>query len=249
MAEQDTSTAQATDQTETTGQASAEGEGTQGVKDGGNGADKPKPFTSEQEQYIGSWMGRIIKKQFDENVLPHLKTQNQASVPVKEQDEALKLFNEKVQEKLFSGDAVGAMDMVLNLKERAKENLTQTQNMNLMRGLTTYSDKPYYEDIQPEMQKLAKEKVSNGWPVQAALDASYSEAKAAHLEQRLTGGDREHSNLNLSASGRQAARTKATRLPPAFEKQCAKDIADGIYKNRDEWVKALAPKVKESLGL
>ena len=32
-----------------------------------------KPFTPEQEQYMGSWMGRIISKQFEEKVLPALQ--------------------------------------------------------------------------------------------------------------------------------------------------------------------------------
>ena len=241
MAEQDTEQAQAAAQTETAGQAK-EGESSP------QETEKQKPFTPEQEQYIGSWMGRIIKKQFEENVIPHLNRPAPAP-PAMEQDEALKKFNEKVQEKLFSGDAVGAMDMVLNLKERAKQNLTENQNINLMRGLTTFSDKPYYEDIQPEMQKLAKSKVGQGWPVQAALESSYAEAKASFLETRLSGGEKEHGTLGLTGGGRQAARTKSDKLPPNFEKACARDIADGIYKNRGEWIKGLNPKVKEQLGL
>lgn len=241
MAEQDTQAAQATDQTDdTSGQVANDTQATDG--------EKTKPFTPDQEQYLGSWMGRIIAKQLDEKVLPHIR-QQQPVQPVGQSDDALKKFNEQVQEKIFSGDAVGAVDMVLNLKERAKQNLTQTQNMNLLRGITTYSDQPYYEDIQPAMQKLAKEKVAEGWPVEAALRASYAEAKAGFLEQKLSGGDRETNNLGLSGGGRQQTRTKVTKLPPEFEKACTRDIADGIYKNREEWIKGMSPKVRERIGI
>jgi hypothetical protein len=244
MAEQDTGTAQAAAQTDdTSGQAATGGDaGTQ------DQVDKGKPFTPDQEQYLGSWMGRIIAKQLDEKVMPHIR-QQQPVQPIGQTDDAMKKFQEQVQEKIFGGDSVGAIDMVLTLKEKAKQNLTQTQNMNLMRGITTYSDQPYYEDIQPTMQKLAKEKIAENWPVEAALRASYAEAKAAFLEEKMKGGDREGGGFSLAGGGRSAQRTKVVKLPPEFERAMARDIADGIYKNKEDWVKGMNPKVKERLGL
>ena len=240
MAEQDTNTAQAAAQTETSGQASGEGESTQAQGGGnGNGGEKGKPFTPEQEQYIGSWMGRIIKKQFEENVLPHLKSVQPESAPQGNVDDAMKAFNEKVQEKLFGGDVVGAMNMVNDLRERAKSNLTQTQNINLMKGLTTYSDQPYYEDIQPDFQKLAREKMSEGAPVDKALRWAYAEAKANFLEGKLTGGGDKGGGMNLSGGGRtNTTRQKVVTLPPKFEAQCKKDIADGLIQDpcRMDWI-------------
>lgn len=243
MAEQDTDQAQAAAQ-EPSGQA----DGTQDNSGDNGNVGKPKPFTPDQEQYLGSWMGRIIAKQLDEKVLPHIRQpqqQPQQSMPT---DDAMKQFNEKVQEKIFSGDAVGAVDMVLNLKEKAKQNLTQAQNMNLLRGITTYSDQPYYEDIQPTMQKLAKEKVAEGWPVDAALKASYSEAKAEFLEHKLTRGDRDTSDLGLSSGGRRTERTKSIKLTEAEEVACARDIRDGYYKNKEDWVKARSSKIPSRMG-
>jgi hypothetical protein len=252
MAEQDTGTAQAAAQTES-GQAAGEGASTQAGDGGGNGngVDKGKPFTPEQEQYIGSWMGRIIKKQFEENVIPHLKTaQPDPVVQPGGVDDAMKVFNEKVQEKLFGGDVVGAMNMVNDLRERAKSNLTQQQNLNLMKGLTTYSDQPYYEDIQPDFQKLAREKMAEGAPVDKALKWAYAEAKANFLEGKLTGGGDKGGGLNLSGGGRQSTtRQKVVNLPPKFEAQCKKDISDGLYKTRAEWISSLNPKIKEQYGL
>lgn len=246
MSEQDTKQAQASDQTDKTSGQAAQGEDA-GTQDKG----KDRPFTPEQEQFLGSWMGRIIKKQFDENIVPHLKARDTVVPPVvNDQDDSLKKFNEKVSEKLFSGDAVGALDMVLQLKDRANKNLTETKKMNVLKGLTTFADRPYYEDIHADMQKLTNEKVSQGWPVDAALNASYAEAKASFLESKIKGGDGDGGGLNLSGGGRQdTKRDKVVKLPPQFEAQCKRDISDGLYKNRDEWIAALSPKVKAHLGI
>ena len=64
-----------------------------------------KPFTSEQEQHIGSWLGRIVAKQIDEKVLPALKPQT----PQPNQEPgALDKFNETLQEKIFSSYETGS---------------------------------------------------------------------------------------------------------------------------------------------
>jgi hypothetical protein len=154
-----------------------------------------------------------------------------------------------VSEKLFAGDAVGAMEMVMNLKENTKRNMTETQSLNLMKGLTTYSDKPYYEDIQPDMQKIAKERLSEGYPVVAALKSAYAEAKSNFLENKLGGGDRDNKGLNLSGGGKQPQRGgKVLKLTPEFEKACERDIKDGLYKDKEAWIKGLSPQVKARLG-
>jgi hypothetical protein len=251
MAEQDTNTAQAADQTnDQSGQATGEGTQDQGTQDQGGDKGQKQRFTKEDEQQISSWVGRIVAKQLDEKVMPHLRqTPSAPAQSTVNQDDMMKAFNEKVQEKLFSGDSVGAIEMVMNLKERVKQNVTQTQSMNLMRGITTYSDKPYYEDIQSEMQKIARERISEGYPVDAALKVGYAEAKSSFLENKIGGGG-DHKGLGLSGGGRPAQRGKGpTKLPEAFELACARDIADGLYKNRDEYIKALSPKIKEAYGI
>jgi hypothetical protein len=253
MADQDTGTAQDAAQTNTSGQANGEGSGTQ---DNGNGGDKGSgsgnnsPFANYNEQQINSWMGRLVKKHIEEAIAPLVRqSQVAAQQPPSGQDDALKKLNEDVTNKLFSGDAVGAMSLVMDVKEKARQTISENQNLNLMRGMTTFSDKPDYEDIQPDMQKLARDKVSKGWPVQAALESSYAEARLTYLDRKLTGGEKEHGNLNLSGGGRQSQRQKTDKLPPEFEKACARDIADGIYKDRASWIKGLNPKVRERIGL
>uniref|UniRef100_A0A6H1Z5P5 Capsid assembly protein n=1 Tax=viral metagenome TaxID=1070528 RepID=A0A6H1Z5P5_9ZZZZ len=237
MAEQDTDQAQAAAQTDDTSGQVADTQ-----------AEKVKPFTPEQEQYLGSWMGRIVARQFDEKVAPHLRQQPQQQPPAN-QDEMMKQFNERVGEKIFSGNAVEAVDMVLSLKEQAKQNLSQTQNMNLLRILTTYTDQPYYEDINQEIHRLAKEKLSEGAPPDKAVKWAYAEAKGNYLEDKMKTGDRDTSNLGLTGGGRQLGRQKVAKLPPEFQRAMERDIRDGIFKDQADYIKSLNPKVRERIGL
>ena len=183
-----------------------------------------------------------------DDILAELRPAMNPTVMNQPTDDAMKAFNEKVQEKLFGGDVVGAMNMVNDLRERAKSNLTQAQNINLMKGLTTYSDQPYYEDIQPDLQKLAREKMAEGAPVDKALRWAYAEAKANFLENKLTGD--KGGSFNLSGGGRPSQRTPQQKeLPKQFKAQCQRDIADGHYKNESEWRAALSPRIREQYGI
>ena len=81
---------------------------TQQADDTQSQQDQPaRPFTPEQEQWMGSWMGRIIKKQIDENVLPQIQgalqnnQQHQFQQPSGGENPMDK-FNEQLQEMIFS---------------------------------------------------------------------------------------------------------------------------------------------------
>ncbi len=242
MAEQDTNMAQAAAQDDTSGQAQAEGQGTQETE-------QDKDFN----QKVWSAAGRLYEKKMKdergkirEELLAELKPLFQsihAPPPPGGQDESLKKFEEQIQEMIFSGKSVEAIDRVLRLKEQAKQNMSQAQNVGLLRGITTFSDQPYYEDIHQNMIKLAREKVSEGAPVDKALKWAYVEAKADFLENKMTSGDGETSGLSLSTGGRRTERTKTIKLTEAEEAACVRDIKDGYYKSKEDWVKARSAKI------
>jgi len=202
-----------------------------------------KPFTSEQEQHIGSWLGRIVAKQIDEKVLPALRPQ--APQPNQEPG-ALDKFNETLQEKIFSGDVMGALQMANNVQEQTKQTLSNNKRIETDRALTALSDKPFYKDTFGEAQKIAHEAVQAGYPPEAAVELGYNKAKANFLERKLAGGDE---NLNLSEGGRPPSRTKTPKLPPEFSKACKRDIAKGLFKNEKEYIDALSPSIRAKYGI
>ncbi|GAG37291.1 unnamed protein product, partial [marine sediment metagenome] len=165
-----------------------------------------KPFTEQQEQYLGSWLGRIVAKQLDDKVMPMLNRDPNpipANIPETGSEDAVTKFNEKLQEKIFSGDVLGAIQMAQDVQSRAKSNLTKTQKIETDKLITSYSDKPYYKDIFTEMKKMSHEYAGQGFPPEAATEYAYTKAKADFLEKKLGGGDGEDTeNLEMLGGGK-----------------------------------------------
>ena len=130
-----------------------------------NPPEPQKPFTPDQEQFMGSWMGRMIAKQFDEKVVPLLQEhqatrQADPNVPT---GDALSQFNERLTTELFE-DPVGAIQKVIKLTKDTDANLSQAKKTQTNKALTTYSDDPFYKDIYQDMLVIAHEQASKGAP-------------------------------------------------------------------------------------
>ena len=207
-------------------------------------ADPQKPFNAEQEQYIGSWLGRIVKKQIEESVLPHLQ-QSPTQVPTQEPD-ALNKFNEKLQEKIFSGDVMGALNMAQNVQKQADQTLSKQKTIETDRALTALSDQPFYKDTFGEAQKIAHDAVQAGYPPGPAAEYAYNKAKASFLERKLSG---DNEGLNLSDGGKPPTRTKTPTLPPEFKRACKRDIAKRLFKNEKEYIEHLSPSIRAKYGI
>ena len=204
-----------------------------------------KPFNPEQEQYIGSWLGRIVKKQIEESVLPHIQQQPTRPEPTQEPG-ALDKFNEQLQEKIFSGDVMGAFNMAKSVQTQADQNLSTQKTIETDRALTALSDQPFYKDTFGEAQKIAHEAVQLGYPPEAAVEYGYNKAKANFLEKKLAGDD---GGLNLSEGGKPPPKTKAPKLPPEFKKAYERDKAKGLFKNEKEYIEALSPNIRTKYGI
>ena len=204
----------------------------------------PKPFTSEQEQYLKSWGGRINK---DVAEIKQMLQGQQPQTPQPTQEPgALDKFNEQLQEKIFAGDVMGALQMASNVQDQAKQTLNKNQKIETDRALTALSDQPFYKDTFGEAQKIAHEAVQLGYPPEAAVEYGYNKAKANYLEKKLAGDD---SGLDLSGGGKPSPRTKAPKLPPEFKKAYERDKAKGLFKNEKEYIEHLSPNIRAKYGI
>ena len=214
-----------------------------------------EPFDEKQKQYLGSWLGRIVQKQLNDVIVPLLqqavqeRQQQPASpIPSAATDDAMKAFNEKLQEKIFAGNVVEAVRDVMEFQGRVKQNITQAQKVETARMMTAYLDKPYYKDIAEDMGKIAQIKVGQGWPAQAAVEHAYTEAKARYLEDKMAGGSGDR-NLGMLSGGRPTPRQKTLVLPPNLKAAAQRDIGAGLFKDEKEWVAAMDPGIREKYGL
>ena len=201
-----------------------------------------KPFNPEQEQYIGSWLGRIVADQIDKKVAPLVQDkQPPPHQPVS--DDALKKFNDEVSEQFFGGDPTGAFNKMMNVHKTAQDNIASQNKIATDRAITSYSDDPLYKDIYQDMNKIAHEKVIAGFPPAAAAEFAFTAATANHYKSQVVnkpGGG----NLKMSGGGRQERATKQFKLRPEFKKAAARDIASGYFKDEQDYINNLSPHVR-----
>jgi len=211
-------------------------------------ASKPqKPFTPEQEQYIGSWLGRMVAKQVEEKILPKVQEAAKLHQPLPNQggDDAVKKFNEEITT-LFFENPLEAFNRMMTVRENAGKQISSTKKLQLEKTLTSYSDKPLYKEVYNEMKQMAEAAMNEGYPPEAATEYAYYKAKSNHLEG--VRNEDEGGFGNMGGGMRKPTKKKA-ELPPQLKAAAQRDISDGLYKDEAEYIKALHPKVREQYGI
>lgn len=224
-----------TEPTEPTEPAEPEGEG----------------FNKKQLQQLGSLVGKIAVSHINEKVLPLIKEKGEPIQPALEpgdQDNAYQKFNEKIAEKFYGGDPMGAFRMMMDVQKKAQENLTQTQKTQTDKLLGTYSDKPYYKEIYQDMKDRAQTLVGQGYPSDAACRTAYAEA-VNDFTQQNKGGEGEEGDLEMLGGGRPPKTPKKPKLPERLKAAAARDIEQGLFKNEEEWIEQLSPQVRQAHGI
>ena len=223
----------------------------------GEGAETPPLFNEEQvkwlDQHIGSFAGKISAKQIEEKVMPHLNRSPDTpstNIPNAGSENAMTRFNEQLQQKIFDGDVMGAMQMAQDVRERAKTNLSNAQKVETDKLITALSEQPYYKEIFSDVKDIAHKNVSKGIPPQVAVELAHAQAKANHLEKQMGGGSgADTDNLGMLGGGKPSPKGKGVTLSPEMKAAAQRDIADGLYKNEKEWADNLDPKIRKQYGL
>lgn len=206
-------------------------------------------FSKLQMEQLATLVGRISKKQLEENVIPLISRREEPINSMEQQNETIKEFNDKLQQKIFDGDVLGAIQMATDVQNRAKDTLTKTQIREVEKNIVSYSDKPFYKDIYSDMDKIAKDAIIQGVPPEWAVEHAYHKALADYLSgNRINNND--DGSLDMVTGGKQYKRSgKEPKLPEDFKNACARDIASGLFKNEKEWIDNLSPKVRGQLGI
>jgi len=208
-----------------------------------------KPFTEEQEQHMGSWMGRIVSRQIEDKVLPAMRDMliETQKAPELKSPEVKDKFNQELLDMFLGGNVMGALDKAAQVTQSAKQNMTRQQSIDTDKAITTYSEDPYYKDIHSDVKSLAAEYVKEGYPVGPAVKMAFSESKLSFVEKKGSDGG---ANLEMVGGGRRSQSTKKSKLPSVFKSACAKDIKDGLYTDEADWMKnGLTPKLRKKYGI
>ncbi len=211
-------------------------------------------FSKKQLEQLGTLIGRISKQQFDERYAPLLETKNAppAQVPPQTTPDVLKTFNEQLQQKIFEGDVLGAIQMATDVQTRARDSLSKSQLVETERMIVSYSEKPLYKDIHSEMDKIAKQAVGQGYPPGAAVEYAYTKALSDYLLAQKGGNTEDGSHgdgLSVLRGGRQQHNTKEPKLPPEFKAAFERDKAKGLFKDEKEYIASLSPTIRKHYGI
>ena len=209
------------------------------------GGDEVK-FSKAQMQQVGSVMGNMLKKAIEENVLPLINKKPEPDVyATTDNNPAFQKFNEQLQEKILSGDVMGAFDDYQKVKDRASKNLTNSQTQALNKELNNYTEKEDYKDVYADMQKLSGDLVQQGWPPKAAAEHAYTKASLAFLKG---GSIPDGGAFEMTTGGRRVPAGKKPKLPPEFKAACERDIAKGLFKDEKEFIDNLDPRIRKAHG-
>ena len=210
--------------------------------------DEPS-FSKKQMEQLATLVGRISKKQLDENVIPLIQARrDEPAVPQVQRNETIKAFNDQLQQKIFEGDVLGAIQMATDVQNRARDTLSKTQVREVEKNIISYSDKPFYKDIHSDMDKIAKEAITQGVPPEWAVEHAYHKALSDHLSGNR-GNNNDDGSLDMVGGGKQQRKTKVPILPDNFKAAFERDKEKGLVKTEKEWIDLLSPKVRAQIGI
>jgi len=208
--------------------------------------EEPKPaFSKEQEAFMNTMLekqseqltshfGRIVTKQMEEKFMPEIK-KNQVDP---------KQFEEIVQGKGFGGDMVGAINEVIDMREKNASDLQKAKEEAITEEMEKFKDQPFFQETEAQIKEIAIAAIKKGHPPAPAVELAYEKAGRIFLQNK----DPEY-KLSMSRGGKQAPRKKEAKLPAAFKTQAAKDIANGIFKDEADYIANLSPSIREKHGI
>ena len=215
------------------------------------GSDEVK-FSKAQLQQLSSIMGDMVKKGVEKHVAPIMDTiQATTQNPYQsttDANPAKQKFNERLQEMIFNGQVMEAVEEIERVRTAAHQKLSQANKNKLASEMESYQDKPIYEAIKKDMQGYASELINSGWPPAAAVAMAWEREEKNHYKRQLS-GDSDEGTLEMTVGGRSPARKGKITLPPKFEAAFQRDRAKGLFKTREEFVDSMAPIVKAQFGL
>ena len=220
--------------------------------------DEPKDDDplAKLEQSTKSWLGRQEKSIRDLTELVTGIAENQNREPVyttpQPQTDEVGNLNEKWQNEILSGNVIGVLDEYQNLNTQAQTTLRSQNLQKVDNFMSALKDDPLYEKIKDSASKVAKQLVLDGSHTPAtAVKEAYLTAKTHELEGVITKVNQVNPGMleTIRAGGSKPTTTVPNKFDPKVEARIEQDIADGVFANRQEWIAAANPRLKESLGI
>jgi len=202
-------------------------------------------LNKKQMEQVGTLSGRYAAQQIEEKIMPllqELKGSAGTSQQAPSQD-AIENFKQQMSEEIYT-DPYSAFSKMMDVRERAKVNLSKSQTVATDTAITAYSDDPCYKDIFTDARKIAHQATTEGFPPEAAAKLGIYQAKAAFLEPK-----KEPTDLGMIGGGVQTKITKEPKLPKEFEKDAKASIAKGYHKDMKDYISDISPAIRAKYNI
>ncbi len=226
--------------------------------------DEPLDSVAKLEQQTKSWLGRLEAGQKEDratqkqivdtltNINERLEQRPQPQSPA-QNNNVISDLNEKWHSKMLEGDIVGVLDERDALLRQAQDENSRSDKIKVDKFVATLSEQPLFADIKDNVQKLAHDLVTKGYTPQDAVSYSFEKNRADYMGGLLaTLNTQNPAALEMLKGGKGGGAgggNDAGKLPDRFEKAYQADKAKGYFKNREEYIAALAPQIRKELNI
>lgn len=216
-----------------------------------------KGIDDDKAQKLSSWLGRVEKtgkdnsdamtalsENFNEKLQGITDLLQSQSTPKAEPN----AVNEALREKLLGDNPMEGLEFYDKIKSDSQNNLNAMKERRLNTAFEKVKEHPRMsEDVKAEAQTM----VNNGVDPNTAVQMAVLRAENKHQGGILTQiKEKNPTVLEMLNPGNPKGGDKPEgKLPPSFEKACQRDIADGTFKDRADYIKHMDPGMKQSLGL
>jgi len=178
---------------------------------------------------LTSHFGRISKEQVN-------KSFNEKVDPDK--------LNEDLSNKMFGGDVNGTVRDIIKAVNREETDLASKKTEALRDEMKKFEGTPLFKETSKEVEKIAQEALSKGYPPAPAVELAFATAKNNYFAN-----SNPDLKLGMSGSGGQSKQQKKSKIPTELKDAAARDISDGIFKDEADYLANMPSSLKEKYGI
>ena len=203
-------------------------------------------------QRITSWIGRIeanTKKQNEMFSSLAEKLDAMSNKGPQFGDDEQDKFNAKLHEMILEGKVMEAMTLVNKVNREAETRIKQADKKKFETAIGAIADDPLMknEDLSKQVRDTAAQFMNAGHDAQTAVELAKTKIENQALRSIAESG---HGSLEMLAGGsNRPPATQEKKLPPLAEKAFQQGKVKGYFKDRQEYIDNLDPRVRAEWGL
>lgn len=167
---------------------------------------------------------------------------------------SLEAFNEDLYRQMMEGDVMGALQRATDVMQEAQTKLRDTKRKQVDDSVSSLTSDPVLKDFLSQhsdnVKKTAYTYAERGYsPLDAVKLAVANIELDARKEAALNPDNPVNTGMLEPGRGGKGPQSADKKLPPQFEAAYQRDKEKGLFKDRNEYIANLSPRVREQFGI